>query len=84
MIKNILIRRKESDIYLTTLRRHRWSLQVTMKVDKMCSFQPMLWPSSAEEEDCSDRNNCLLLQNYTLTNVRFIIGSVFTTYITKF
>ena len=38
MIKNILIRRKESDTCLATVSRHRWGLQVTMKVDKMCSF----------------------------------------------
>ena len=50
MIKNILTRRKESDTYLATVSRHRWSRQITMKVDKMCSFQPALWPSSAEEE----------------------------------
>ena len=49
MIKNILIRRKESETYLATVRKHRWSLQVAMKEDKMCSFQPALWPSSAEE-----------------------------------
>ena len=42
MIKNILIRRKESDAYLATVR-------VVMKVDKMCSFQPALWLSSADE-----------------------------------
>ena len=53
IIKNILIRRKESDIYLATVRRHRWSLQVTMKEDKMCCFQPALWPSSAEEKESS-------------------------------
>ena len=41
MIKNILIRRKESDIYLATVRRLRWSLQVPMKVDKMCSSLPL-------------------------------------------
>ena len=50
MIKNILIGRKESDTYLATVRRHCWSLQVAMKEDKMCSFQPALWSSSAEEE----------------------------------
>ena len=33
MIKNILIRRKESDTYLATVRRHRWSLQVAMSSD---------------------------------------------------
>ena len=49
--KNKLIRRKESDTYLTTVSRHCWSLQVTMKVDKMSNFQAALWPSSAEEED---------------------------------
>ena len=47
--KNILIRRKESDTYLATVRRHCWSLQVAMKEYKICSFQPALWPSSAEE-----------------------------------
>ena len=49
-IKNILIRRKESDIYLATVSRHRSSMQVAMKIDKMCSFQQALWPSSAEED----------------------------------
>ena len=38
-------------LYIATVRRHRWSLQIAMKEDKMCSFQPALWPSSAEEED---------------------------------
>ena len=47
----MLTRRKESDTYLATVRRHRWSQQIAMKVDKMCSIQPALWPSSAEEED---------------------------------
>ena len=44
MIKNMLTRRKESDTYLATVSRHRWSRQITMKVDKL----PEL--SSAEEE----------------------------------
>ena len=35
MIKNILIRRKESDTYLATVSRHRWSLQTTMKNDEI-------------------------------------------------
>ena len=47
----ILTRKKESDNYLATVSRHRWSRQIAMKVDKMCSFQPALWPSSAKEED---------------------------------
>ena len=47
----MLIRRKESDTYLVTVSRHHWSPQIAMKVDKMCSFQPALQPSSAEEED---------------------------------
>ena len=34
MIKNIFKRRKESDTYLTTVCRHRWSRQITKKVDK--------------------------------------------------
>ena len=46
----MLKRRKESNIYLTT-ERHRQSLQIVMKVDKVCSFQLALWPSSAEEEE---------------------------------
>ena len=51
MIKNMLKRRKESDTYLATDSRHRRSLQIAMKVDKVCSFQLALRPSSAEEED---------------------------------
>ena len=47
MIKNLLERRKESDTYLADS-RHRWSLQIAMKVDKVHSFQPALWPSSAD------------------------------------
>ena len=50
-IKNMLKRRKESDTYLATDCRHRRSPQITMKVDKVCSFQPALRPSSAEEKD---------------------------------
>ena len=46
----MLKRRKESDTYLATDSSHRRSPQNAMKVDKMCSFQPALWPSSAEEE----------------------------------
>ena len=38
--KSMLERRKESDTYLSTDSRHRWSLQIMMKVDKVCSFQP--------------------------------------------
>ena len=33
LLKNMLKRRKESDIYLATLLRHRWSAQMTMKID---------------------------------------------------
>ena len=43
--------RKESNTYLATDSRHRQSLQIAMKVDKVCSFQPTLQPSSAEEEE---------------------------------
>ena len=32
-------------------RRHRWSPQIAMKADKVCSFQLALRPLSAEEED---------------------------------
>ena len=34
MIKNMLTRRKESDTYLTTVSRHRWSRKIMMKIDK--------------------------------------------------
>ena len=47
----MLTRRKESDTYLATVSRHRWSTQIAMKVDKVYSFQPALRSSSAEEED---------------------------------
>ena len=33
MIKNMLTRRRESDTYLTTVNGHRWSRQITMKID---------------------------------------------------
>ena len=42
MIKIMLKRRKESDIYLVADRKHRRSTQITMKVDKVSS-------SSADE-----------------------------------
>ena len=32
MIKNMLTRRKESDTFLATVGRHRWSRQITMKI----------------------------------------------------
>jgi hypothetical protein len=35
MIKNILIRRKESDPYLATFSRHCWSLWITKKKDEI-------------------------------------------------
>ena len=35
MVKSMLKRRKESDTYLATIRRHRWSRQITMKIDKI-------------------------------------------------
>ena len=46
MIKIMLKRRKESDTYLAADRRHRRSTQIEMKVDKVCSLQPALRPSS--------------------------------------
>ena len=42
----MLTRRKESETYLATVSRHRWSPQIAMKVDKVCSLQPALRPSS--------------------------------------
>ena len=35
LIKNILIRRKESDTYLATVSRHRWNSWITMKKDEI-------------------------------------------------
>ena len=35
VIKNILIRRKESDTYLATVSRHCWSLWIMMKKDEI-------------------------------------------------
>ena len=49
-LKIMLKRRKESDTYLAADSRHCRSLQIAMKVDKVCSFQPALRPSSAEED----------------------------------
>ena len=46
-IKNMLTRRNESNTYLATVSRHRWSPQIAMKVDKVCSFQLVLQPSSS-------------------------------------
>ena len=48
VLKNMLTRRKESNIYLATVSRRHWSLQIMMKMNKMCSFQPALRPSSAD------------------------------------
>ena len=50
MIKIMLKRRKESDTYVAADRRHRRSTQIAMKVDKVCSFQPALQPSSSADE----------------------------------
>ena len=38
LIKNILIRRKESDTYLATISRHRWSSWITMKRWNIVAF----------------------------------------------
>jgi len=35
MIKNMLKRRKESNTYLATIRRNRWSRQIAKKIDKI-------------------------------------------------
>ena len=63
----MLTRSKESDTYLVTVGRHRWSLQIAMKVDKMCSFQPALRPSSAEEESLPLQlmKGAVLAESYT-------------------
>ena len=54
----MLKKRKESDTYLAADRRHCQSVQIAMKVDKVCSFQPALRPLSAEEEDSSADEGC--------------------------
>ena len=43
----MLKRRKESDTYLATFRRHCWNAQMTMKKDNLLEL------SSAREEDSS-------------------------------
>ena len=42
MIKIMLKRRKERDTYLAADRRHRQTMQIAMKVDKVCSFHRYL------------------------------------------
>ena len=42
MIKNILIRRKESDTYLANVSRHRWSTQIRMKNDEILQLSTSL------------------------------------------
>ena len=54
-----LKRRKKSDTYLTTIRRHHWSRQITMKIDKILDLSASNVASSAEEEDCSLHQRCL-------------------------
>ena len=49
----MLKRRKEGGTYLATDSRHRWRVQMTMKKEIKCSFQPALRPSSAVEEESS-------------------------------
>ena len=46
MGKKYVNKRKESDTYLASVGRYRWSSHIVMKVDKVCSFQPVLRPSS--------------------------------------
>ena len=50
MMKIMLKRRKESDTYLAADSTHRRSLQIAMKVDKVCSFQLALRPSTAHHD----------------------------------
>ena len=49
----MLTRRKESDAYLASDSRHHQSPKIAMKVDKVCSFQSALQPTSAEEDSSS-------------------------------
>ena len=53
MIKKYVNKKKESDAYLASDSRHRRSPQIAMKVDKVCSFQSALQPSSVEEDSSS-------------------------------
>ena len=74
MIKNKLKRRKDSDAYLATDGTHRQSPQITMKVDKVCSFQPALRPSSAKEEES---NTFKLTHFFTTTSLVNFNGQPF-------
>ena len=56
--------------YLATDSRHRRSLQITMKVDKVCSFQPALRPSSATHFIHFHRD----LQTLTMSTVSSKVG----------
>ena len=58
--------------YLATVSRHRWSPQIAMKVDKVCSFQPALQPSSAEES--SSYSSILPFQVFLLYYYYFIFS----------
>ena len=49
----MLTRKKESDAYLASDSRHHRSPQIAMKLDKVCSFQSALQPSSIEEDSSS-------------------------------
>ena len=49
MIKNMLKWRKESDTCLTTVCRHRWSREITMKVDKLPELSANTINSTADE-----------------------------------
>jgi len=41
---------EESETYLIHICKHRWSIQITMKVDELGAFsQQTLWPSSTVE-----------------------------------
>ena len=72
----MLTRRKESDPYLATVSRHRWSVQIAMKVDKICSFQSALRPSSAEEVSLPLE----LMKATVLTESYYILSILIVTY----
>ena len=48
--RKVLKGRKYNGTYLANIRRHRWSVKMTMKKNIKWSFQPAQWLSSAEEE----------------------------------
>ena len=51
--KNMLKRRKESNTYLATIRRHCWNRQIMMKIDKILELSISTVASSSADESHS-------------------------------